>query len=338
MVSAVSHRFNASDRSYFAIIKKEIHALASSAGFSAKRLAEIDLIVAEVVSNLSKHAIGGELFVKLKEEEKIQGIEITAIDRGPGITDINRMMSDGVSTKSTLGHGLGSIKRLADVFQMHSAKGIGTIMYIVVYNKPLPLHLKKKKTEIRSLVVPKPGETFCGDAFYYKETEDYIKLFLADGLGHGKDAQVAVDMAIEAFKICPYDSPLDNLRFIHTSIKRTRGLVGTIVHFNKQDPKWLICGIGNIQTKLHGISGSRNYVGYNGIVGMSIPNTIKDQEMVYEKGQMVMMCSDGFKSRWDLMRYPGIQRNDLSLAAAALFRDFSRNTDDMSVAICKVTI
>ncbi|UYQ92645.1 ATP-binding protein [Chitinophaga horti] len=338
MASAISHRFNASDRSYFAILKKEIHAIAAAAGFTAKKLAEIDIIVAELVSNLGKHAVSGELFVKVREEENINGLEITTIDMGPGMSDVNRLMTDGVSTKGTLGHGLGTIKRMSDVFQVYSSKGWGTVMYCVIYTKALPQRVKQKKTEIRSLVVPKPGETFCGDGFYYKESSDHLKLFLSDGLGHGKEAQAATDAAIEAFKVCPYDSPLDNLRFIHTSVKRTRGLVGTVIHFDKNDRRLRICGIGNIQTRIQGPNGTRNYIGYNGIIGMNIPNTISDQEIVYEKGQVIMMCSDGIKSRWDVMKYPGILRNDLSLAAAALFHDFARNTDDMSIAVCKISI
>ncbi|WP_295119984.1 ATP-binding protein [uncultured Chitinophaga sp.] len=338
MVNTVHLRFNAADRSYFAILKKEIHALAASAGFTPRKLAEIDIIVAEIVSNLAKHAMEGELFVKLKEEEGIQGIELTALDRGPGMSDVPKMMADGVSTKSTLGQGLGAIHRLSNICQIYSVKGWGTVLYVVVYNKALPTRIKQKKTEIRSLVVPKPGETFCGDGFYAKETPEHIKLFLGDGLGHGKDAQAAVDLAIDAFKICPYDSPLETLRFIHTSVKRSRGLVGTAAYFDKKDKKWLICGIGNIQSRLHNPVGSKNYLGYNGIIGHNIPNTMKDQEIEYEKGQTIVMCSDGFKSRWDLSKYPGILRNDLSVAAAAMFRDFSRNTDDMSIAFCKVTI
>ena len=59
MVNRVHLAFKANDRSYFAILKKEIHALVLSAGFGETRTAEIDIVVAEMVSNLVKHA-GGE--------------------------------------------------------------------------------------------------------------------------------------------------------------------------------------------------------------------------------------------------------------------------------------
>ena len=68
MVSRTHAVFKADDRSYFAILKKEIHAIALSAGFIEHKIGEIDIIVAEMVSNLVKHAGGGQLLVKLIEE------------------------------------------------------------------------------------------------------------------------------------------------------------------------------------------------------------------------------------------------------------------------------
>ncbi len=76
MVSRTHVAFKAEDRSYFAILKKQIHALAVSAGFSENKIGEIDIVVAELVSNLVKHAGGGEVFVKLIEENDLQGIEL----------------------------------------------------------------------------------------------------------------------------------------------------------------------------------------------------------------------------------------------------------------------
>lgn len=338
MVNAEHLRFNAADRSYFALLKKEIHALAASAGFSAKRLAELDIIVAEIVSNLAKYAGGGELLVKLVEKSGNQGIEIISIDSGPGIGDLARMMQDGASTQSTLGHGLGAIKRLSDLFQVYTQKEWGTLLLVRVYNEEPPYSQKRGEPEIRSLVVPKPGETHCGDGFYYKKTRDHIKLFLGDGLGHGIEAANAMKAAIEAFKTCPEESPVENLRFIHTAVKKTRGLVGTIAIFNRKSRTWKLCGIGNILTKIHSASHIKNHMSYNGIIGLNIPNSMKDQEIPYEANQTIIMCSDGIKSRWDPFKYPGIFRHDLSLLMAALFKDFARNTDDMSLVSCKLNL
>lgn len=337
MVNAVHLRLNAADRSYFAILKKEVHALALAGGIETKRLAELDIIVAEIVSNLAKHADGGEMFVKLVEEKGVQGLEIIAVDNGPGISDLKGMMVDGASSKNTLGHGLGAIKRLSDLFQIYTQKGWGTLLLVRIFNKPLPAR-KREDANVRSLLVPKPGEEECGDGFYAKHTKEHIKLFLGDGLGHGKEAAIAVNKAIDAFKLCAENSPVENLRFINHSVKKTRGLVATVAVFNIKERRWKICGVGNISTRFFGATASKTHSPYNGIIGLNMPNTMNDQEVPYESGQCIILCSDGVRSKWDILRFPGILRYDLSLLNAAIFKDFARNTDDLSIASCKINL
>src|SRR5690242_12833905 len=176
MVEEVYNRLNASDRSYFAILKKEIHALAITVGFVTSRLGEIDIVVAELVSNLAKHAVDGELLVKKIDHAGNNGLEIVCIDYGPGLNEVHRMMQDGVSTKNTLGHGLGAIKRLSDVFQIYSQKGWGTILLVRFYRKALPRLNKPAPADFHSLIIPKPGETACGDGAAIKLTKDHIKI------------------------------------------------------------------------------------------------------------------------------------------------------------------
>lgn len=338
MVNKTHVTLKAEDRSYFSILKKEIHVLAISAGFSDRKVGEIDIIVAEIVSNLVKHAGGGQLLVKLIEEDTIQGIEIISIDNGQGMTDVSRMVADGVSTKNTLGHGLGAMKRLSNVFQVYSLKDWGTIILVRVFDEDLPLFKKPSKTEIKSVLLPKNGEKECGDGFYYSVSNDYIKLFLGDGLGHGPEAAKAVAKAGEAFDLCIENEPSEIIRFINSSVKKTRGLVGTVAVFNLKEKKWKLCGVGNIATKIITAANAKNYLAYNGIIGLNVPNTLNSQEIEYEKGQQVIMCSDGIKSRWDTVKYPAISRYDLTILSASILKDFARNTDDMSVAACKINL
>lgn len=328
----------ADDRSYFAILKKEVHALALAAGFSSNKVGEIDIVVAEMVSNLVKHAGGGQLFVKLTVEGGIQGIEIISVDNGEGMADASKMVADGVSTKNTLGQGLGAIKRLSDVFQIYSLKEWGTIILSRLFEHKLPLFSKPAPFEIKSVVLPKPGEKACGDGFHSITTQQHIKLFLGDGLGHGEEAAKAVNAAIEAFENCNDHDPVEIIRHINGEVKKTRGLVGTVAVFDLQQKKWKVCGVGNISTKINSPGTSKGYMSYNGIIGLNLPRTLNSQVVDYEKGQYLIMCSDGLKSRWDVIKYPAIIRYDLSVLSASLLKDFARNTDDMSVATCKINL
>lgn len=328
--------FKANDRSYFAILKKEIHALALTLSFTEHRISEIDIIVAEMASNLVKHAGGGQILVKLIHDHELDGIEIISIDNGPGIADVNKMMRDGETTQNTLGLGMGAMQRLSDTFQVYSQKDWGTVILCRKYVKEPPFYIKQAKAEIRSVVLPKPGETKCGDRFFCITTKDHIKLFLADGLGHGEEAARAVEEAGIAFANCQELYPPEILRFINASVRKTRGMVGTVAVFDLVQKTWEICGIGNITTKINGPVISKNYMPYNGIIGLNVPRSIHAQKIAYEKGQYIIMCSDGLRSRWDMIKYTGIMRYDLSILAASLIKDFSRNNDDASVAICKL--
>ena len=338
MVNRLHVAFQAYDRSYFAILKKEIHVIAVSAGFSENKVGEIDLVIAELVSNLVKHAGGGRLLVKLIEESDLQGIEIISVDDGIGMTDISKMVADGVSTKNTLGHGLGAMRRMSDVFQVYSHKDWGTVILIRIFEKSLPHFKKPPVADIKTVITPKPGETACGDGFYSVVNSRYIKLLLGDGLGHGPDAEKAVRMAGEAFTNCVENEPPEIIRYINGQVKRTRGLVASVAVFDMQARKWKICGVGNITTRITQPDGMKNYTAYNGIIGLNVPNTLNSVEVDFEKNQYVLMCSDGLKTKWDLVKYPAILRYDLSILCSTLLKDHSRNTDDMSVMACKIDL
>lgn len=337
MVSRTHVGFRADDRSYFALLKKEIHAMAVDAGFSNKKVAEIDLVIAEMTSNLVKHASGGSIWVKLIEEAGMQGLELIAVDNGPGMQDVTRMVADGISTKNTLGHGLGSIKRLSDLFQIFSQKGSGTIVLSRIFASELPAFYSPK-AEIRSLLLPKPGEKACGDGFASTVSHTHYRFFLGDGLGHGPEAEAAVVKACDAFVHCTETNPVDILRHINSAVKKTRGLVGTVVVFDIENKLWQLCGIGNISTRIIGPSNAKSYTAYNGIIGLNVPNTLSHQEVPYEKGQCLIMCSDGLKSRWDIQKYPGIMRYDPAILTALLVKEFTRNTDDMAAVACKINL
>lgn len=330
-------RFNAEDRSYFSILKRDIHNLVSEAGFSDKRTSAIDIVVAEMASNLVKHGGGGEILVRMYSDDSNPYIELISIDNGPGMADPQRMMEDGVSTANTLGHGLGTIKRMSDFFQLYSLKDWGTILLSRVYKNEQPRTRKKPLAEIRQLVIAKPGEKVSGDGAYCDLNENRLRLFLGDGLGHGPEAHLAVQQAIAALAASNEDAPVDILRQLNIAVKKTRGLVGTAVVYDIKDKCWRVCGIGNIATRVHAVV-TKNCMSYNGIIGMNIPNTLNEQEIKSERGQVVIMCSDGIKTRWELQKYVGIFRYDLSILAAVIYKDFARRTDDMSVLACRINL
>lgn len=331
----VSYRID--DRSFVAYLKREIHNLTLNTGFTTHRAGEIDIIISELTSNLIKFADEGEILYKATIEDGKPFIEVLCIDNGKGISNINRIMQDGFSSANTLGHGLGSIKRLSDDFQIYSLRDWGTVQYIKVgseKNELLPT--RKKNLDYGVMQVCAPGEQVCGYGYHIKYTQNGFQIFVGDGLGHGPNANDAVAEAIKAFKICRETDPVEILRDIHNSTRKTRGLVATVAAVDYKTATWQICGIGNISTRIYNGLENKTYSPYNGIVGHNIPRTLNTTKVPYEKHQTIIMHSDGLRTRWKLTDLQSILKQTPNIIAASLYKDNLRGNDDVTVFVGKI--
>jgi anti-sigma regulatory factor (Ser/Thr protein kinase) len=335
MVDATHISFAADDRSYFSLIKKEIHQKALDFGLPISRVSEVDIIVAEMTSNLFKYGCKCEILVGSSHNFNAPYFEIISIDSGPGMANPARMVQDGISTTKTLGQGLGSIKRLSDTFEIYSQPGWGTIVLSRIYKNPADNKFKST-TMVRPLVLSKPGEITSGDGFYAKQSADYLKIMLADGLGHGPEANLAVNEAARSFKYFAGSNPVDILKHIHLAIKKTRGAVVNVIVYDIKKMEWLSAGIGNIAVKFFNHMEIKNHLSYNGIVGHNIPGTMSSHTYPAGTYSLAVLCSDGIKTRWDLTKYPLISRYDPCILNAAIYKDHARKTDDMSIVSVKI--
>ncbi|WP_266206291.1 ATP-binding protein [Pontibacter kalidii] len=337
-------RFLIPDKSYASIAKREIARIAEGIGMGTSEVGKLSIVVAEMASNLAKHAQqGGELLVRVLGDSAADGIEVICLDNGPGMSDPGRMQEDGVSTFGTAGEGLGAIKRQSDVFDLFSQQGVGTVILSRIYknSKAAAAAQATKYHEIGYVLVPKPNETLCGDglAIRVKDTEAY--LLALDGLGHGANAHEASQLAVQVFNSSPALLPADAMRLIHHSIKRSRGAVGFVVNISAASQRLSYCGIGNIAGKLYAPDSSfgnnpyKNLISYNGILGHNIPTTLNNQELEWGRHRMLILHSDGLKSRWDLSKYQPLNRHLPATVAALLYKDNSRHTDDALVVVFK---
>ena len=324
------------ERSYVSFIKREIHNLVRPV-FTEKRTGEIDIVISELTSNLIKHAEKGELLYRLSREETRPVFEVICIDNGKGIKDLNHAMKDGVSTKETLGQGIGSIIRQSNVAQLYSLPSWGTIVYTRFYDDPE--HKEPKgNVLVRTLNVAKPGEKVSGDGAFVKFFKDKTLIFIGDGLGHGPLAKNAVDKAISVFKESMSSDPSEIIREINRELKHSRGLVATIAMLDHETKQWEMCGVGNISTRIQKGLEYKNYICNNGIVGFNIPRRLENSVNEMEKFQQLIFCSDGIKTRWDVVKYPAILKYDPMMLAAVLYKDHARQTDDMTITVVKVVM
>lgn len=96
------------------------------AGFDDTPSRLIATAVSELVRNILKYAGSGEIRLRRVKEPSRRGIEIEALDRGPGIVDCEAAMHDHFSSGGTLGLGLPGVKRMMDEFWLESTPGEGT--------------------------------------------------------------------------------------------------------------------------------------------------------------------------------------------------------------------
>lgn len=104
--------------------------LASKLGFSSSDLAMIATAISELARNIVVYARGGEIILKLVEDQSRRGIVVIAADRGPGIVDVARALQVGYSTSGSLGLGLPGTRRLMDEFEIASVIGKGTTVTV----------------------------------------------------------------------------------------------------------------------------------------------------------------------------------------------------------------
>lgn len=340
MASQFHSIINLPDRSYQAIARAELKSIAAKAGFTSHKLAEAEIVIAEITTNLVKHAThGGQILCRIINDPEREGLELISIDNGPGIAITSHVLKDGVSTKNTLGQGLGAIQRLSDVFDIYSLTGWGTILLSRIFKKTKKNIKPVDKIMMETLRVAKPGETACGDNWTITGNEKMAKVAMADGLGHGPEASEAATKAIGFFEEQTGTQANEHLRNIHAGIRKTRGAVMSVMYIDNANKQLTYAGIGNILTRLINQPLSmpvRTFNSYNGIVGHTVPGTINNTTIPWDKKlDMLVMHTDGISGRWDLAKYPKILQHHSIILCAALFKDHFRGTDDATISVIR---
>ena len=100
--------------------------LAASLGFNVVNQSLIATAASELSTNIIRYAGKGEVILRTVRDSNRTGIEIVALDKGPGIGNIDRAMEEHFSSGNGLGLGLPSVRRIMDEFSITSGPGQGT--------------------------------------------------------------------------------------------------------------------------------------------------------------------------------------------------------------------
>ena len=107
-------------------VRQEVRARSAASGFSLVDQTKIVTAASEIARNTVIYGGGGTLRLTVLRNGVRRGVRLVFEDQGPGIADIERAMSDGYTSGSGLGLGLGGARRLCNEFEIDSSPGQGT--------------------------------------------------------------------------------------------------------------------------------------------------------------------------------------------------------------------
>lgn len=306
--------------------------LARDAGFNSTDSGRLALIVTEAASNLIKHARGGEILLRMFDDDvRGRGVDVVALDRGPGITNLPAALRDGFSSAGTLGNGLGAIARLASSFDIYSRSESGTVLFARVSSAGAP---RDSGFAFGAINVPFPGETVSGDCWAVRPSADRMLVLVADGLGHGSAASQASGAAAASFYAHAAAAPGEVLEEIHRALRPTRGAAVAVAAIDRANRRIVFAGLGNIAGTILSNGSTRSVVSHHGTAGHDVRRI---HEFTYEwpPQALFVLHSDGLTSHWTFDAYPGVQERHPMLIAALLYRDCRRARDDATVVVVR---
>lgn len=116
-------------------LRKQVRDDLVALGFSLIEQTKMVTAASELARNTLRYGGGGEAHLVRHKTVNRTGIELTLIDQGPGIADLELAMTDGYTSGSGLGLGLSGAKRLADEFDIDTAPGEGTSVRIAKWKQ-----------------------------------------------------------------------------------------------------------------------------------------------------------------------------------------------------------
>ncbi len=185
------------------------------------------------------------------------------------------------------------------------------------------------------------GSGVCGDGCIVKLVTSIdgadLLVCVVDGLGHGKDAAFAADAALAVVDAASYsdgagayDQPALITR-VHESIRRTRGVVMTLVRITTDGVRW--CGVGNVDAVVvRGAGGGAKdaVVSRGGVVGYKLP-PLRVQTAAFGDGDTLLLTTDGLAHGVDAL----VDGADVAVVAERAVCGFARGDDDALVCVVR---
>jgi anti-sigma regulatory factor (Ser/Thr protein kinase) len=320
------------DQSQVAEVRRRAIDIAQRQGFGETDSGRAALVATELATNVLKHGKGGEILVGSFGTDKDSGIELIALDKGPGMSNVAASLADGYSTAGTAGKGFGAIVRQSHFVDIASWPGAGTAI-LARLKRGHPHEGFVDNSQVGAVAVPMPGQDVCGDSWGVAGGPVQTTVMVADGLGHGPDAAEASVEAVRLFHRFNGHTPPTLLEYVHGGLRATRGAAISVVRFEPGSGKLVFSGVGNVAGAIFANGALRRMISMPGTAGHAV-RKIQAFDYPFTSG-LVILHSDGIASSWTLERYPNLAARHPTLIAAVLYRDLTRGRDDATVLVAK---
>ena len=113
------------------LARQAVRRTAQEVGLSLVDQTKLVTAASELARNALIHGGGGQMILEVLRGEQRTGVQITFVDQGPGIPNLDLAMSDGWTSGGGLGMGLPGARRLVNEFDLKTAVGAGTRITVV---------------------------------------------------------------------------------------------------------------------------------------------------------------------------------------------------------------
>src|SRR5262245_54422090 len=170
------------EASQVATARREAVARAEALALGAADVGRVALVSTELATNLLRHGGGGKLLVRALElDGGGPGVELMALDRGPGMPNVQECLRDGFSTGDTPGLGFGVVRRQSDEFDVYSLPGKGTGVLACLWSRQRR-QPPGATSRHGSVSLAKSGEEVCGDGWAVAASGQKAVAMVVDGL------------------------------------------------------------------------------------------------------------------------------------------------------------
>jgi serine phosphatase RsbU (regulator of sigma subunit) len=187
--------------------------------------------------------------------------------------------------------------------------------------------------EHASQIRPCHGEYVSGDAVVIRPLEHGLFVAIVDVLGHGPEAHELTHV-IAAYLDRHGSSDVSGLMTrLHQHLKGTRGAAVGLCAIDAATGRIDYAGIGNTSIRRFGKAETR-LVSQDGVLGQNM-RTPLHQALQLERGDLIVLYTDGVSDRFTSNDYPGVLLHAPKEVASNIVQRFGKNHDDAACIVVR---